>query len=268
MRDVDAMHLLSHRDYELISLTFKKQSTKINLTNFFEKSFPMKCTTYRHYDQAYYEEVIITSKDPLTNEDLVEARVAQNYREKFLVTAEDIFIVFKMYCKEDYVGPFMQTKKDEITHEQFVDLFIYCIKYDSFQIGLLIYVLYINPAIDMNEKLMDILMTAIKESPLYHESKLFLLHEHFDVLSIQQMNNLIDIYQDLCHHKDPKVNPLVSQFNCIKIALLIFRICWKIEKKQIYSLITKCQLLQNYLIKSLCKYFELQNNILTLHKFM
>lgn len=99
-----------------------------------------------------------------------------------------------MYCKEDYVGPFTQTKKDEITHDQFIELFIHCIKNDSFNIGLLIYVLYINPAVDINEKLMEILMTAIKESPLYHEAKLFILHEHFDVLTIQQMNNLIDIY--------------------------------------------------------------------------
>lgn len=56
---------------------------------------------------------------------------------------------------------------------------------------------------------MDILMSTIKESVLYHEIKLFILHEHFDVLSIYQMNQLIDIYQDVCHHKDPKFNPLI-----------------------------------------------------------
>lgn len=61
----------------------------------------------------------------------------------------------------------------------------------------------------MNEKMMDILMSTIKESVLYHEIKLFILHEHFDVLSIYQMNQLIDIYQDVCHHKDPKFNPLI-----------------------------------------------------------
>ena len=50
--------------------------------------------------------------------------------------------------------------------------------------------------------------------------------------------------------------------------MLIYRICWKIEQKQIYSLITKCSVLQNYLISSLMKYFEKQINILTLYKFM
>ena len=58
--------------------------------------------------------------------------------------------------------------------------------------------------------MMDILMNTIKESVLFHEAKLFILHEHFDVLSIQQMNVLIDIYQDLCHHKEPKLNPLIN----------------------------------------------------------
>jgi len=61
---------------------------------------------------------------------------------------------------------------------------------------------------------------------------------------------------------------MISQYNTIKVTLLIYRICWKIEEKQIYSLITKCSLLQSYLINSLSRYFELQNNILMLRKFM
>lgn len=69
-------------------------------------------------------------------------------------------------------------------------------------------------------------------------------------------------------HKDAKLNPIINTFNTIKLALLIYRICWKIEKKQIYSLITKCSLLQSYLITSLSNYFEKQNNILVLYKFM
>lgn len=69
-------------------------------------------------------------------------------------------------------------------------------------------------------------------------------------------------------HKDAKLNPVINTFNTIKLALLIYRICWKIEKKQIYSLITKCSLLQSYLITSLSNYFEKQNNILVLYKFM
>ena len=64
------------------------------------------------------------------------------------------------------------------------------------------------------------------------------------------------------------MNPMISQFNTIKITLLIYRICWKIEERQVYSLITKCSALQSYLIKSLSKYFEMQNNILVLYKFM
>jgi len=69
-----------------------------------------------------------------------------------------------MYCKEDYDEQFMQTKKDEITHKQFVDLFITCLKNDSFKIAILIYTLYLNPQVDMDEKMMDILMASLRDS--------------------------------------------------------------------------------------------------------
>jgi hypothetical protein len=137
-----------------------------------------------------------------------------------------------------------------------VDLFITCLRNDSFRIAILIYTLYLDIQIDIDEKMMDIVLGTIKESEKFHEIKLFLVHEHFDILTIQQMNQLLDIYQEALHTKDIKIHPIISQFNTIKVALLIYRICWKIEKRQIYSLITKCTLLQNYLIKSLCTYFE------------
>mgnify|MGYP000930980281 CR=1 FL=1 len=145
-----------------------------------------------------------------------------------------------MYCKEDYDEAFISTRKNEITHKEFIDLFVICIKNDSFKIGMLIYTLFLNVHIDIDQKIMDIVMTTIKDSILFHEMKLFIIHEHFDILSIEQMNHLVDVYQDILHSKDPKLNPLISQYNTIKVSLLIYRICYKIEKKQIYSLITKC----------------------------
>ena len=77
---------------------------------FGEKAEIMRCHSYRKYNQAYYEEIVIL------NEGSVEARVVQNYRERFLVTQEDIYVVFQMYAKEDYDEQFMKTKKDHITH--------------------------------------------------------------------------------------------------------------------------------------------------------
>ena len=82
------------------------------------------------------------------------------------------------------------------------------------------------------------------------------------------MNQVLDIYYDILHTKDPKKNPMINQFNVIKIALLIYRICWKIEEKAIYSLITKCSALQGYVTRSLTVYFTKQNNILVLHRYM
>lgn len=53
-------------------------------------------------------------------------------------------------------------------------------------------------------------MNTIKDSVQYHEMKLFLVHEHFDTLTIEQMNYLVDVYQDILHSKEPKGNPIIS----------------------------------------------------------
>mmetsp|Transcript_12402 Transcript_12402/g.19367 ORF Transcript_12402/g.19367 Transcript_12402/m.19367 type:complete len:205 (+) Transcript_12402:4009-4623(+) len=204
------------------------------MNQFYSSRFPMKSATYRRYDRAYFEEIVINNS--------VEPRIAKNYREKFLVAAEDIFNVFEMYCKEDYEDEFSKTEKGEITHKQFVDLFSICLKNDSFKIAILIYSLYLKIT-DMDSKMMDTLLQSIRESTKSHELKLFYLHEHFDILSVYQMNQLLDIYDEVLHAKNPKNNPLINQYNVVKIGLLIYRICWKIEEKQIYSLITKCSLL-------------------------
>ena len=127
----------------------------------------MKASTYRKYNQAYFEEIVINNE--------IEERVAQNYRERFLVTKEDIYIVFEMYCKEDYDEQFQNTKKDEITYNQFVSLFILCIKNDSFKIAMLIYTLYLKVE-DMDNKMLDIIMLSVRESIKYHEMKLFFIH--------------------------------------------------------------------------------------------
>ena len=63
-----------------------------------------------------------------------------------------------MYCKEDYHEQFINTKKDNITPKQFRELFIICIRNDSIRVAMLIYTLYMKPQVDMNQKMMDIIM--------------------------------------------------------------------------------------------------------------
>ena len=101
-----------------------------------------------------------------------------------------------------------------------MELFIICIKNDSFKIGILLYTLFLNPAVDIDNKMIDILLNSIKESVYFHEMKLFILHEHFDVLTIFQLNQLVDIYQEILHMKESKLNPMVNQFNTIKNSML------------------------------------------------
>ena len=50
--------------------------------------------------------------------------------------------------------------------------------------------------------------------------------------------------------------------------MLIYQITWKIEQQQIYSLITKCAVIQDYLKLSLKRFFDRQNNVLVLQKMM
>lgn len=100
------------------------------------------------------------------------------------MTAEDICITFDMYCKEDYDQQFIQTNKSEITKKQFVELFITCLKNDSFKIAFLIYTLYLEIDNDIDNKMVDIIMNTVKDSVKYHEIKLFFIHQHFDILSI------------------------------------------------------------------------------------
>ena len=59
---------------------------------------------------------------------------------------------------------------------------------------MIIYTLYLNVQKDIDQKMMDIILMSIKDSTLYHEMKLFFIHEHFHILSIDQMNMLVDIY--------------------------------------------------------------------------
>mmetsp|Transcript_11802 Transcript_11802/g.18133 ORF Transcript_11802/g.18133 Transcript_11802/m.18133 type:complete len:95 (-) Transcript_11802:2942-3226(-) len=68
LRDVDALQFLNQRDYELIKQSFEKYTTKINLLQFYKKASAMKSSTYRKYNQAYYEEIVINNK--------IEPRVA------------------------------------------------------------------------------------------------------------------------------------------------------------------------------------------------
>jgi len=67
----------------------------------------LKCQSYRKYNQAFYEEISVVKK--------IELRVAKHYRERFIITQEDIYTVFEMYCREDYFEQFKRTDKTLIS---------------------------------------------------------------------------------------------------------------------------------------------------------
>jgi len=102
LRDQDALKMILDRDFELIDLMIGKVTTKINILS--AGASGLKSNTYRAYNRAYFEEIII-------NYD-VEQRVANDFRRRYLKTAADLLNVFEMYCKEDYEQHFLRSPKD------------------------------------------------------------------------------------------------------------------------------------------------------------
>ena len=163
---------------------------------------------------------------------------------------EEIYLVLEMYCKQDYVKHFLKVDLSEIEHKQLVDLFCICFRYDSFKIANQIFLRFMTSQ-DISTRIIDLFIVSLKDSVKFHEMKMFYIHENFDLFTISQMNQLIDIYMEILNRKELRMNPMLSQFNTIKYALLIYRISWKIAQKKIYSLITKCSLLNGYIQSSL-----------------
>jgi len=78
----------------------------------------------------------------------------------------------------------------------------------------------------------------------------------------------VDVFNQQLRAHDYTKNPALSQYNTIKYSLLIYRITWKIEEKKIYSLITKCFVLNNFITESLSKYLKKQHHIAQLYKLI
>lgn len=173
----------------------------------------------------------------------------------------------QMYCQNDYINHFLKIDTENISHEEMVVLFTICIKNDAFKIGIQIYLRYISPA-DITSKIIDIIISSFKDSIKFHEIKMFFLMEHIEMLSILQLNVVVDNFQEMFNRKDFRNNPMLAQYNTIKYAILCYRVTWLIEKKRIYSLTTKCTLLNSYLLKGIYLYLERQTHIAQLYKFI
>jgi len=72
-----------------------------------------------------------------------------------------------------------------VTSKQFIDLFVICLKCDSFKIAMLIYLNHIEPEVDIDEKMINIILSTVRDSCKFLEMKLFMIHEHFYKFTIQ-----------------------------------------------------------------------------------
>mmetsp|Transcript_39720 Transcript_39720/g.60879 ORF Transcript_39720/g.60879 Transcript_39720/m.60879 type:complete len:263 (+) Transcript_39720:1387-2175(+) len=121
---------------------------------------------------------------------------------------------------------------------------------------------------DVTPALIDKFITNLSVSPKFLEEKLFFILEHFDQLHITQLNHLIDTLSIGFHRSDIRRHMMVCQYNPVKLSLLIYRVSWLIERKKIYSLITKCSILNKYILNSLVRYLETFNNVAQLYRLM
>jgi len=76
-------------------------------------------------------------------------------------------------------------------------------------VATIIYCLYLDSR-DFDSKMMTLILETIQDSPKFHEIKMFYLMEHFDELTVYQLNQLLDIYQRILHAPDPRNSPIVS----------------------------------------------------------
>jgi len=135
----------------------------------------LKCSRYREYNVAYFEEVLIHY--------MAEPRVAQNYRERFLSSSKELNTVLEMYCRNDFVAHFQNINLEEISHKQIIDMFCVCVRNDAFKIAMNLYLKQMDST-DITRRIMDIFIYSLRRSVEYHEIKMFFIHQHFDTLSI------------------------------------------------------------------------------------
>lgn len=69
--------------------------------------------------------------------------------------------------------------------------------------GMQLYLRWIKPT-DITPDILNRLMDSLKNSVKFHEIKLFFIHEHFDNLSVEQLNHLVDIFLVIYKRTDYK----------------------------------------------------------------
>lgn len=169
-----------------------------------------------------------------------------------------------MYCQIDKLEEFSNFQI-QITEKRVEELFLVCLKNDSMKIAF-----HLNKkfGITYNQSVISALNNSIKDSEWYFEMKMFFVRQSFPHYNVQQMDELLQLFTSIFEVVNVKRHPLVNCYNPVKCSLLVYEICHRIQKKNIYSLQRNCDYLMKYLKTSLDKYFNSQGNINHLYKLM
>ena len=159
-----------------------------------------------------------------------------------------------MYCNIDDLEQFSKFSKNmNLTDERVEQLFLVCLKFDSFMVAFYLSNTY---NIKWNAKVIEQLNTSIRESQWYFELKLYFVRQSFIFLNVAQMDDLLSLMETIFNVNNPRNHPLVNCYNPVKCSMLVYEICWNIQQKNIYSLKRKCDSIMTYLKQSLDKYFN------------
>ena len=274
LRDKDAIHFISTRDWKIIEKSFKKSTKSLHSQLKMHRQQTLhKSSKYKMYNRAYFQEIIISNQ--------IEERTKFLFEQKFLSTIEEINQVLQMYCQIDDLEQFYKyTHGRTFTEEKMEKLFIDALKFDSFKIAFQIHEEFgIKWTITKKKRFEDpktepknlkvlTLMESMQQSQYYFEIKMYFIKQAFSIFTVKQMEALLVLFWEILMVNNPKVHPLVNCYNPVKVSILIYEICWEIQQKNIFSLQIKCEQIMKYLIKSLDSYFEKQGNINHLYRLM
>ncbi len=126
-RDKDALHFITQRDWKLIETTFKKPTQDKTAGSKHRGEQQESRFNYKHYNRAYYQQIIIKNE--------VDERTTFLFKQRFLKNEKDIDEVLAMFCQIDNLEQFARFSNINLTPSRIQELFLMCLNKNSFLIA-------------------------------------------------------------------------------------------------------------------------------------
>ena len=64
---------------------------------------------------------------------------------------------------------------------------------------------------------------------------------------MEAIAQLVDTLLEVVNRKKYELSPVINSYNTIKIAVLMYKVTYLIEKMNLFSMVTKCRKLRTYI---------------------